>query len=79
VDVDAGLEDVARAYLAAAEGDPDRALRLALADARVVLDEASAHISFGYVRGRLPIGLAEPAPEPGAGASVAAPSATYAA
>ena len=62
-----------------AEGDPDRALRLALADARVVLDEASAHISFGYVRGRLPIGLAEPAPEPGAGASVAAPSATYAA
>ena len=30
VDADAGLEDAARAYLAAAEGDADRALRLAL-------------------------------------------------
>ena len=73
VDTDAGLEDPARAYLAVAEGDADRALRLALADAREALEEASARISFGYVRGRLPFGPAVPVPEPEARASVAAP------
>jgi hypothetical protein len=73
VDADAGLEDAARAYLAAAEGDPERALRLALADARKALAEASARISFGYVRGRLPVGPAVPVAEPEARVSVAGP------
>ena len=74
MDADAGLEDAARAYLAAAQGDADRALRLALSDAREALEEASARISFGYVRGRLPVGPAAVAfAEPEARVSVAAP------
>jgi len=73
MDTDAGLEDAARAYLAAAGGDPERALRLALADAREPLEEASARISYGYVRGRLPVGPAVPVAEPEERVSVAAP------
>jgi hypothetical protein len=73
MDADAGLEVAARAYLAAAEGDADRALRLALSDAREALAEASARISFGYVRGRLPVGPAVLVAEPEARVSVAAP------
>ena len=49
MDADENLEVAARAYLAAAEGDADRALRLALSDAREALAEASARISFGFV------------------------------
>jgi hypothetical protein len=45
VDADSDLEDAARAYLAAAQGGPERALRLALAEAREALAEASARIS----------------------------------
>jgi hypothetical protein len=73
VDAEADLEEAVRAYLAAAEGNADRALRLALADAREALAEASARISFGYVRGRLPGGPAVPVAEPEARVSVAAP------
>jgi hypothetical protein len=76
VDADAGLEDAARAYLAVAEGNADRALRLALADAREALVEASARISFGFVRGRLPVGPAVAVAELEARGSVAAPSRT---
>jgi hypothetical protein len=71
--MDADLEGTARAYLAAAEGDPERALRLALADAREALSEARRRISFGYVRGRLPVGPAVAVAEPEARVSVAAP------
>jgi hypothetical protein len=73
VDADAGLEEAARAYLAAAERDPERALRLALADAREALEAASARISFGYVRGCLPVGPASPVAEPTARVSLAQP------
>ena len=66
MDADADLEVAARAYLAAAEGEADRTLRLALADAREALEDASARISFGYVRGRLPVGPGVPAAEPDA-------------
>jgi hypothetical protein len=48
-------------------------LRLALADAREALAEASARISFGYVRGRLPVGPAVPVADSEARVSVAAP------
>ena len=75
MDTDAGLEDAARAYLAVAEGDADRALRLALADAREALAEASARISF-FVRGRLPVGPAVAVAELEVRGSVAAPSRT---
>jgi hypothetical protein len=71
VDAEADLEEAARAYLAAAEGNADRALRLALADAREALAEASARISFGFVRGRLPVGPASPVAEPTEPVSVA--------
>ncbi len=49
------------------------ALRLALADAREGLGDACTSISYGYVRGRLPGGLAVPVSEPEARASVAQP------
>jgi hypothetical protein len=65
VDADTGLDALARAYLAAAGGDADRALRLALADAREALAQASARISFGYVRGCFPVGPAVAVAEPG--------------
>jgi hypothetical protein len=73
VDTDSDLEDAARPYFAAAEGDADRALQLALSDAREALEAASARISFGYVRGRLPGGPASPIVEPTARVSVTAP------
>ena len=71
MNTEASLDDVVRAYLAPTDGDAVRALRLALADAREALRDACASISHGYVRGRLPGGLAVPVGEPGARASVA--------
>jgi hypothetical protein len=67
------LDDVVRAYLAATDGDAVLALRLALADAREGLGDACTSISYGYVRGQFPGGLAVPVSEPEARASVARP------
>ncbi len=66
VDTDTELEATARAYLATAEGNPEQALRLALAHAREALEEASARISCGFVRGRLPVGPTVAVAEPDA-------------
>lgn len=43
------VEGLARAYLAAADGDAGRALRRAIAD----LQHVAAHVSPGFVRGRV--------------------------
>ena len=45
------MEALARLYLAAAGGDADRALRLALADALATVEHVQAQVSRGYVRG----------------------------
>lgn len=66
------MEDLARLYLAEADGDAERALRLALADALVTVERVQSQVSRGYVRGRLaapewmrPLALAGmTAPEP---------------
>ena len=46
------MEDLARLYLAEADGDAERALRLALANALVTVERVQSQVSRGYVRGR---------------------------
>ena len=46
------MEALARLYLAEADGDAERALRLALADALVTVERVQSQVSHGYVRSR---------------------------